>query len=105
MSNVGGVVTSTPAMIALSPSLPAALVRYQTAVSNETSLISYYTLDAGDARDARNTHPGTVANVVAFSAGPGGVTNQSLTLDGTGHIDLELGLRLPQGRLRHQQLF
>jgi len=64
------------------------MARYQATVLAEGSLISYYTFDAGDAQDARNAHPGTVAGTVAFSAGPGGVTNLSLTLDGNGHIDL-----------------
>ena len=64
------------------------IARYQATVLAEGSLISYYTFDAGDGQDAKNAHPGTIANTVAFGAGPGGVTNQSLTLDGTGHIDL-----------------
>lgn len=64
------------------------MARYQATVLGESSLISYYTFDAGDAQDARNAHPGTVANTVTFETGPGGVTNLSLTLDGTGHIDL-----------------
>jgi Concanavalin A-like lectin/glucanases superfamily/Immunoglobulin domain len=64
------------------------MARYQATVLAEGSLLSYYTFDAGDGRDARNAHPGTVANTVAFGAGAGGVTNQCLTLLGTGHIDL-----------------
>jgi hypothetical protein len=64
------------------------MARYQATVLGESSLISYYTFDAGDAQDARNAHPGTVANTAAYETGPGGVTNLSLTLDGTGHIDL-----------------
>jgi hypothetical protein len=64
------------------------MARYQTTVLGESSLISYYTFDAGDAQDAKNAHPGTVANAVTYDTGPGGVTNLSLTLDGTGHIDL-----------------
>lgn len=64
------------------------MARYQTTVLGESSLISCYTFDASDAQDARNAHPGTVANAVAFETGPGGATNLSLTLDGTGHIDL-----------------
>lgn len=64
------------------------MARYQATVLAEGSLISYYKFDAGDGRDEKNAHPGTVANTVAFEAGPGGGTNQSLKLDGTGHIDL-----------------
>ncbi len=64
------------------------MARYQTTVLGESSLISYYTFDASDAQDAKGVHPGTVANTVTYDVGPGGVTNLSLTLDGTGHIDL-----------------
>jgi len=64
------------------------MARYQATVLGESGLIAYYTFDASDAQDAKNAHPGTVANTVAYEAGPGGVTNLSLTLDGTGHIDL-----------------
>ena len=64
------------------------MARYQATVFVESNLISYYTFDAGDAQDSMNAHPGTVANAVTYEAGPGGVTNLSLTLDGTGHIDL-----------------
>jgi hypothetical protein len=64
------------------------MARYQATVLGESSLISYYTFDASDAQDARNAHPGTVANTVAYEPGPGGVTNLSLTLEGSGHIDL-----------------
>ncbi len=62
--------------------------RYQATVLGESNLISYYTFDASDASDAKNAHPGTVANAATFETGPGGVTNLSLTLDGNGHIDL-----------------
>ncbi len=64
------------------------MARYQATVLGETSLISYYTFDDGDARDARNAHPGTVANSATYEAGYGGVTNLALILDGTGHVDL-----------------
>jgi hypothetical protein len=64
------------------------MARYQATVLGESSLISYYTFDASDAQDAKNVHPGTAANTVAYDTGPGGVTNLSLNLDGTGHIDL-----------------
>ena len=64
------------------------MAQYQEMVRGESSLISYYTFDTGDPRDVKNTHPGTVANTVAYEAGPGGVSNLCLRLDGTGHIDL-----------------
>jgi hypothetical protein len=84
VSNAAGNTNSITAIVQVGNNMS----RYQATVLSESSLISYYTFDAGDGRDAKNAHPGTVANAVAFSAGPGGVTNQSLTLDGTGHIDL-----------------
>jgi hypothetical protein len=64
------------------------MVRYQATVLGESNLISCYQFDSSDAQDSKNAHPGTVAGTVAYSAGPGGVTNLALTLDGTGHIDL-----------------
>jgi len=61
---------------------------YQSAVMNESSLISYYTFDNADPQDSTGAHPGTEANIVAYGTGPGGVTNASLLLDGTGHMNL-----------------
>jgi len=61
---------------------------FQAAVLAESSLISYYKFDAGDAGDARETNPGTIVNTVNYTAGPGGVTNQAVLLDGTGHVSL-----------------
>jgi hypothetical protein len=84
VSNAAGNTNSTTVIVQVGNDI----TRYQATVLSETSLISYYTFDAGNGQDAKNAHPGTVANAVAFSPGPGGVTNQSLTLDGTGHIDL-----------------
>ena len=64
------------------------IARYQSTILAESGLLSYYTFDSGDGRDAGNVHNGTVANVVSYGSGPGGVTNQALILDGSGHIDL-----------------
>ena len=64
------------------------MARYQATVLAESNLISYYTFDGGDGQDAVNAHPGAIANAAAFVAGPGDVTNLSLSLDGTGHLDL-----------------
>ncbi|HYG33305.1 MAG TPA: LamG-like jellyroll fold domain-containing protein, partial [Clostridia bacterium] len=64
------------------------LSAYQAVVAAEPGLISYYTFDAGDARDAKGTNAGVVANMVGFGGGVGLVTNLALILDGTGHIDL-----------------
>lgn len=85
VTNASGSTNSTLATVQVGNNL----ARYQATVLGESSLISYYTFDAGDAQDARNAHPGTIANTVAFEAGPGGVTNQALMLDGSsGHVDL-----------------
>jgi hypothetical protein len=84
VSNTAGSTNSTPATIQVGNNLS----RYQASVLNESSLISYYTFDAGDGQDSKNANLGVVANAAAFSVGPGGVTNQSLTLDGFGHFDL-----------------
>ena len=84
VANGSGGTNSTTAIVQVGNNMAG----YQATVLGESSLISYYTFDARDARDAKNAHPGTPAGTVAFSAGTGGVTNQSLTLDGTGHIDL-----------------
>jgi hypothetical protein len=84
VTNISGSVTSEVATVQVDKNI----VSYQATVRAAASLISYYTFDAGDAQDSMNAHPGTVANVVAYGTGPGGVTNASLVLDGTGHIDL-----------------
>ncbi len=84
--NANGSVPSDKAVIRVGNNI----AQYQAAVRQESSLIAYYTFDAGDARDALNAHPGMLANVVAFGPGPGGVTNQSLRLQGAGHVDLGL---------------
>ena len=84
VSNPAGNTNSASATIQVGNNM----ARYQATVLNESSLISYYTFDAGDGQDAKNAHPGVAVNAVSYSAGPGGVTNQALTLDGTGHIAL-----------------
>ncbi len=84
VTNISGSVTSAVAIVQVGNDI----ANYQATVQAASSLISYYTFDAGDAQDTKNAHPGTVANVVAYGTGPGGVTNASLVLDGTGHIDL-----------------
>lgn len=84
VANGAGSTNSTTAIVYVDNDIAS----YQSTVLAETNLISYYTFDAGDAQDAMNAHPGSVANAVAYETGPGGVTNLSLSLDGTGHIDL-----------------
>ena len=88
VTNVGGVVTSTPAMIALSSSLPVALTRYQTAISNETSLISYYTFDRLTPTDVFGPNNGTLAGTADWGEGIGGGPDQGLLLDGAGYASL-----------------
>jgi len=84
VTNISGSVTSDVAVVQVDNNI----ANYQATVLGESSLLSYYTFDAGDAQDAKSANPGTVANVVSYGPGPGGVSNMSLTLDGTGHIDL-----------------
>jgi hypothetical protein len=84
ISNNGGSTNSASATVRVGSDMTS----YQAAVRAEANLLSYYTFDKGDAQDEKNAHPGTIANVVNFDLGPGGVTNQSILLDGTGHIDL-----------------
>ena len=84
VSNPAGTVNSVSAVVQVGNNI----ARYQATVLAESSLLSYYTFDAGDAADSRNAHPGTVGSTVIFSPGAGEVTNQCITLDGTGVIDL-----------------
>lgn len=84
VTNPAGATNSPVAMVQVGNNI----VGYQAAVLAESNLISYYRFDAGDAADAQATNPGTIVNTVTFTAGPGGVTNQAVLLDGTGHISL-----------------
>jgi hypothetical protein len=84
ITNLGGSTNSTSVTVRVGSDMPS----YQAVVRAETNLLSYYTFDKGDAQDDKNAHPGTIVNVVNFDLGPGGITNQSILLDGTGHIDL-----------------
>jgi hypothetical protein len=84
VSNPAGTVNSAAAVVQVGNNI----TRYQAAVLGETSLLSFYTFDAGNAADGRNTHAGTVGSSVIFSPGAGEVTNQCISLDGTGLVDL-----------------
>jgi hypothetical protein len=66
----------------------ASLATYQTAVSAEPSLISYYQFDAGSAADSKGTNNGTEAGTVSYANGVGNGTDKALMLSGSGHIDL-----------------
>ncbi|HEY5909075.1 MAG TPA: LamG-like jellyroll fold domain-containing protein [Verrucomicrobiae bacterium] len=64
------------------------LGQYQAAVSNETSLISYYTFDVANGADSKGTNNGSVVNLVSFGPGVGLGNDNALVLDGSGHIAL-----------------
>ncbi len=66
------------------------IARYQAAVRSEPSLISYYTFDTSDATDSYGTNNGTAAGsgTITYTNGPGGVTNNSLVLNGSDWINL-----------------
>src|SRR5262249_49544721 len=87
VSNITTTVTSSNATIALA-SLPARLVAYQTAVSNEPSLISYYTFDRLLPEDVFGPNEGTLAGTAGWAPGIGGSPGQGLLLDGAGHVNL-----------------
>ncbi len=83
-SNSAGVAQSQNAVVNVGNNIE----RYQAAVRAEPSLISYYTFDASDAADSQGAHPGTPVNSPGYADGPGGVTNQSLLLNGSSWINL-----------------
>ena len=60
---------------------------YQNAVTNEPSLISYYTFDQSDARDVHGTNNGTLVGTTAFTNGVNG-SGTALSLDGAGLVNL-----------------
>lgn len=66
----------------------ASLTQYRAAVTNEASLISYYTFDASSAADAKGLHDGTAAGTVSYATGVGGGADKALILKGTGHVNL-----------------
>jgi hypothetical protein len=87
VSNTTAPVTSSNAVIALA-ALPTALVHYQTAVSNETSLISYYTFDRLKPEDVFGPNEGTLAGTADWATGIGGGSGKGLLLDGAGHVNV-----------------
>ncbi|MCZ7640586.1 MAG: LamG domain-containing protein [Verrucomicrobia bacterium] len=66
----------------------ASLTEYQAAVRSEPSLISYYTFDAGNARDTKAANHGTVSGNATYDTGAGGGADRALVLNGTGHVNL-----------------
>ena len=84
--SVAGIVLAV--VFTAAPAGQAGLVDYQGAVTGESSLISYYTFDAGSANDTAGTNHGTdVGTVLYNSVSYGG---QAISLNGTGHINIGL---------------
>ena len=76
------------ALALLCPSpVRAFLAEYQTAVTNEPSLISYYTFDQSDAADAKGTNHGTLLGSPGFAAGTGGF-GTAVVLNGNNWVNL-----------------
>jgi hypothetical protein len=65
---------------------PATLGDYQKAVTNEASLISYYTFDKTNANDSFGPNNGTLQGTAKFAPGVGG--GRGLLLDGHGWVAL-----------------
>jgi len=84
VSNPSGTTNSLEAVLQVGNNL----AQYQAAVTNEASLISYYTFDGADAADRKGTNDGSIVNTVQFTQGVGLGSDQALLLDGTGHIAL-----------------
>lgn len=70
----------------VSPAL-ATLADYQTAVTNEASIISYYTFDRANATDSLGLHNGTVQGTTSFDQGIG-TAGQSIRFNGSGRVNL-----------------
>jgi hypothetical protein len=82
-----GTVALAGAVLVWSCSARAALRDYQTAITNEPSLISYYTFDQTNANDNFGSHNGTLQFVTDFSPGVDGA-GQGLLLRGIGFVEL-----------------
>jgi hypothetical protein len=87
VSNSTEAVTSDNATVALG-TLPTQLTHYQTAVSNEPGLISYYTFDRLTANDVFGPNNGTLQGSATFASGVGGDAGKGLLLDGSGRVNL-----------------
>ena len=88
VSNPNTNVTSTVVTVGVASPLPAALTRYQQAVTNEPSLISRYTFDLLNANDSFGPNNGTLGGTTAFGAGIGGPPGVGLQLGGQGRVML-----------------
>jgi hypothetical protein len=89
VSNPAANVPSSNAVVTVASELPAAVALYQTAVTNEPSLISYYPFDRLEAKDAQGLHDGTLQGSAYFGPGLGSGPDQALLLDGAGHVALD----------------
>lgn len=85
VANGAGSVDSAEAMVTVKVT---DLAKYQSTVRQESSLISYYTLDAGNADDTKSANHGYAVDEVGYGKGVGGKTDQALVLTGTGHVGL-----------------
>ncbi|HVV72501.1 MAG TPA: LamG-like jellyroll fold domain-containing protein, partial [Verrucomicrobiae bacterium] len=77
----------TIAALAYAAPVRATLADYQTAVSNETSIISYYTFDRTNANDGLGLHDGTLQGTTSFTAGIGSA-GRGLAVNGSGRVNL-----------------
>jgi hypothetical protein len=85
VSNNAGSVDSAPAVVSVNAT---DLAKYQAAVRQEGSLVSYYTFDGGDANDTKSVNHGYPVDEIGFGKGVGGQNDQALVLTGAGHVGL-----------------
>ena len=88
VSNPATNITSSDAIVALGNAIPAQLAAYQSAITNEPSLLSYYTFDRLTAGDTKGSHNGTLQGTAYFGQGVAGGPDQGLLLDGAGNVGL-----------------
>src|SRR5690349_11055318 len=65
----------------------ADLAQYQAAVQAETSLVSYYTFEAGNASDSVGSNHGTLQGSPTFTVGIGNGADKALTLNGNQRVN------------------
>ena len=88
VSNPGANVPSIDAVVTLGTALPSRMTAYQAAVTNESSLSSYYQFDRLTAADSLGLRDGALQGTAYFGQGVAGGPDQGLLLDGLGHINL-----------------
>jgi hypothetical protein len=87
ITNLAGTVTSSPTVIQVG-SLTAAVLNYDSAVTNTPGLISFYKFDDFTANDDFGTNNGTLMGATQFTPGFAGGPDQALTLGGAGFDEL-----------------